>query len=470
MIDVFLSFENEHNLLGKEVDGFHYWAYLRWEIYKELLRIKTGSLTLRSKEKPTIKDCLNALVNCTFRHPLIRAKQHDVLFVIHPRRVWNGESFECIYTDELAKSLGDLSTSIEIMYDGNHLRPPSTANLLYLDYITVIHTVLSKLFKKLYRKKHIELIKISEYLDSMIGENFGISIGCEFISKLMVSKYIYFAHIKKSIAHLLKKIQPKVILEVVGYGPKQQIINEAASALNIPTIELQHGVINQGNVAYNYLKTGDYPLFPDKIFLFGTYWMNSRFPIAKDCLAATGFPYHERLALKYPKINSDRKALRILVLSQPHIKSELLAMVIELLELLELKGIEYKLIYKPHPVEYLNEAEQCGILTKFDSVTIAQSGYPLYKCFSESDIQIGVSSAAMYEGLAYNLKTFVYQLEIAEMYMDDLAKRRYARYFKNADELAGMIEDRDYFEDINANEFFAPNSLDNILKEINKYL
>ena len=55
---------------------------------------------------------------------------------------------------------------------------------------------------------------------------------------------------------------------------------------------------------------------------------------------------------------------------------------------------------------------------------------------------MGYTSTAIYESLAFNLKTYIYKDKLSELYMEDLCEMNYAEYFTNAEELALKIKNK----------------------------
>ena len=126
MIDKFLEFEEDHNLLVSTINNFHYWAYIRFEIYRNILRIENDRIPSQEKSRWEIRKKLQLLKNCTIHHPMLHAKQKDVLFIPHHRRMWDGKRYCCIYTDDLATELGDACVSAESYSKSGHMIPSST--------------------------------------------------------------------------------------------------------------------------------------------------------------------------------------------------------------------------------------------------------------------------------------------------------------------------------------------------------
>ena len=121
----------------------------------------------------------------------------------------------------------------------------------------------------------------------------------------------------------------------------------------------------------------------------------------------------------------------------------------------------FKLIYKLHPGEYGTWKENYDYLTKavdkFDNITvIVKNQLPLYELFAKSYYQIGAFSTAIYEGLAFNCKTFIINVPGVE-YLDDLIDKNIVKKVKNSKELIDYLKedekneiifkeyDKDYF-------------------------
>ncbi|WP_239638574.1 hypothetical protein [Halorubrum distributum] len=97
---------------------------------------------------------------------------------------------------------------------------------------------------------------------------------------------------------------------------------------------------------------------------------------------------------------------------------------------------------------------------------IDESEPPLYQLFAESSAQIGVGSTAVYEGLCFDLETFVFEADGADV-LQPLVEDGAASRIESVDELAGQLGsgsagrfDREWF--------FKSDSVANILKELER--
>jgi hypothetical protein len=86
----------------------------------------------------------------------------------------------------------------------------------------------------------------------------------------------------------------------------------------------------------------------------------------------------------------------------------------------DIYGQEYKIKYKVHPNEDIGSYSESHI-----NLEVVGSEVDVHTLLTESSIQIGVYSAALYEGLALGCRTYIVDLPGCE-HMDDVIKRGYA--------------------------------------------
>jgi hypothetical protein len=119
---------------------------------------------------------------------------------------------------------------------------------------------------------------------------------------------------------------------------------------------------------------------------------------------------------RYKYRNVQRQKNQIVVLSQGAIGRRLADVIATCATALE----NHRIVYKLHPGEYerWREYESLVRLSEMENVTV-KTDCNLYELFAQSEIQIGVFSAAIYEGIAFGLKTVLVDLPGLE-YMTDL--------------------------------------------------
>ena len=260
---------------------------------------------------------------------------------------------------------------------------------------------------------------------------------------------------------ILKKVQPQLIFIVCSYGKENFI--EACKEKEIPVIEIQHSVVTRYHVGYSFEEYRTKKTFPDYIFAFGDYWKeNITYPIEKDKIFSIGFPDLEISRKKYEEIE---KKKQIVFISQPWVGIHLSKIAVELNKV---ENLAYKVIYKLHPKEVNTWKKEFPWLLKSGIEVVDHEGKGLYELFAESEIQVGVNSTALFEGLFFGVKTLLFDYFGID-YMEDLLKSKAAEKFSDVDDLVKKIKKIKETE-FDTDYFFRSNSLKNVATRLKKMI
>jgi hypothetical protein len=255
-------------------------------------------------------------------------------------------------------------------------------------------------------------------------------------------------------------VKPKAIFLVCSYVGREIYI-EAAQALSIPVIELQHGSINPYHVGYSYDRGSFKSLFPDYFLSFGRFWEGAvQLPIESENVMTLGFPYLDRKLSMTKKI----KKKQILFISQWTIGKELSEFAVKLNENLP---PDWNLIFKLHPKEFLDWKKYYGKLADSNISVISDDSSSLYDLLGESAIQIGVYSTALFEGLALGCQTYIVELSGC-VNMEPLVKNGLCDLVKDPSEILFHYRTDDSL--VNKDYFFADNWQTNLNKALKKWL
>ena len=438
LINRFIKFEEDKNLFNLKIKGIYFWPHIRATIYNKIRSEKFNLGVERTKisNLKRISYYLKNLYDSIKKNPFYHIRQVDLLVFNHPRRVkLDNNNWISIYTDYFLNKIDMSYYVFERPYLGQHFKPIITQNIRYLDLIYRIAS-LSKLKRYLnyFSKKEKFLV---ETIQQNIENEFNIDFEDRFLLKLLSSKIPNVKNINKIYTFLIEKIDPKFIVEVAYCNSHHIVINEIASKKNIITIELQHGVIGKDHIAYNFFKKRNYKWFPDYIVLFGDFWKNNaRFPVENDHLKIFGFPHHNRMVRNYSNIKYSGK-IRILFISQGPIGHELSKLAYSLNKILDTD--KYQIIYKLHPGEYGHWKNIYKELLNSSIKVIDNQKKNLYYYFSTSRYQVGVCSTALYEGLSFNLITFIYKTKLST-YMSDLYNNNIAYLIEDENEILKLLE------------------------------
>ena len=448
-LDYVIDTEVKYDLYNKEIDGFHLWVYERAEFIWEIERKKYALNTGHSMPKESVLERLWRIAGMfgnAFFHSWTSGRHVNVLFLCHERRVLIDGQYECIYTDQIAECLSD-SISLERPHHGRHYRPPRTRHLYYTDRVelkkTLFYLVEMKLRLDKYRKirSRIEQILVEPLKELM--ELYEVDCEMEYFIQLALAGYYDYQYKCRAYDKLLRKLHPKMIIEVVGYNADCMIVNEIAKTMSIPTVELQHGATGREHIGYNYAQGVVLQQAPDYFLAFSDFWIDTaRGPIPENCQFAVGYPYLERQSKRYKEVTLRETDPRIILfLSQGPVGERLSAIAVQLRQLLPQK--EYRILYKLHPNEFLGWRDRYPELYASGLEVIDNNSKNLYEYFAMCSMQVGgFTTTAIYEGLCFGLDTYIYDYCVAPE-MRRLCESGYGQLFENVDQLAEQIRDYD---------------------------
>jgi hypothetical protein len=350
-----------------------------------------------------------------------------LIFRFPRRRKYYLGGYEDIYTDDLIDEIGYKHC---VVIDKPYLRRhyvPQRHSSFHIEMVYLISRI-CKYIKPYYDS--IPMDKMIDRIQSYLEEKY-IYIEEINIKNIITYKRFFADYI--SYLYMLKWLRPKKVLLLVSYFQAPLVL--AASTLQIPTVELQHGVIASEHLGYSMSIGMKKRTFPDYLLLFGNYWKQSvdNMPLPPERLIVFGYPYFERVSKKNSSMT--RMKNNIVLISQRAIGKELSQFAVRLAVL---KKDSYKIFFKLHPGERnrarkiypeLYEAQRQGLLEVVDTDTPA-----LYTLFAQSYWQIGVYSTALFEGIALGCQTILVDLPGIE-YMEPLVKRGYAQLVGKPEEI-----------------------------------
>lgn len=463
LLEQFIFFEDENNLIEWEIDNIPIWELIRMNVFtdlKEKLVNKNFNIQKR-KINNGIGIFLKFIKNSIFQNPFTITKQIDFLIFNHPRRKFNSGFYEDIYIDTLLP-IFDIEKYIVIEgYVNNnvaHYNPIKTNNLYYLDAIQYPSKIISHLPFG-YKLSIDDKNKISS-IEKSINLNWNtqvFNLEQQIVTYVKRWNFVYPKFLK-----LLNKTFPKKIINVVSYSFFNQVMTFAAKEKKIPVIEIQHGTIGKFHIAYNfkniknvYLKT-----FPTHLLAWGHVWIKeARIPLSIKNINIVGFPYLENFQ---SNLKIKRKLKQILVISQ--YREDLALFTKRIAENLP----EYDIIYKAHPSEYQIIETKYHYLKKIPNIKIvADDNLFLYELFMQSNFVLGVHSTALIESLAFCPNVFIVKLPGWE-YFEDLEASNNLKFISNIAEILKNIKGIVPKESCNdISNYFEKASMNNIFKLIN---
>ncbi|TKX82266.1 hypothetical protein [Halorubrum sp. SD626R] len=382
------------------------------------------------------------------------SKENDILvYGTGRRRLEPNNKFWDVYFDPIYKSGLKNYIHLERPRNASHYSPIQTEDFKYIDLILYGSQIPLKLGLEkptIPNNVNKELIEIKEKIKNEFGVN--VNIKTLVRDNLHLRKTRHFLFNK-----LLRRINPKVLIIECSYG-KETLI-EVSKSLNIPVIELQHGIITKHHLGYSY-KNATKRMFPDYLLVWGDYWKESaEIPLPDDRVISTGYPYLDYKKEEHNNINTRKQ---VVFISQDTIGEELSELAVSLSQY---DNFDYKIVYKLHPKEYQKWKGKYPNLLRADLRVVGGDGPGIYKLLAESSIQIGVYSTALFEGIAFGLDTYVYKIS-GWRSIEELVNNGPAQVISSPKQVLSLIGQSNKNE--KSIHIFKNNGVKNTIEEINR--
>jgi hypothetical protein len=166
--------------------------------------------------------------------------------------------------------------------------------------------------------------------------------------------------------------------------------------------ELQHGVITPYHPCYHYRGRPYVPYAPDYMLAFGSFWSESTDLAGNTKWVAIGSENIERLRATA----GQKLSRRVLVLSQGTIGPQLFELALAAAK----KTPDWNFVFCPHPYEHADAYRVR--LKRYMPINMSISGAAenLYDLLARTEVQIGVYSTSLFEGMTLGARTIVADL------------------------------------------------------------
>jgi len=451
LIEEFERFEEECSLFDVKIDNVPVWERVRKGVFDEIKQQSGAGQAYTSVDLDVNDQIEGAKLwakNLFYRNPYL-APESDFLFVGHPRRKEQPDGYWWdLYCDPLHEHCSLDSVHFEMPYLLDHRSPAKTDSLRYLEFIHYSGTILRKLGLCNFALSTDERSRVED-IEMEVRRRFDTEVSlADRILRHLQNRRCRLGLYKR----LLGRVDPAVAVVVVSYG--NHLFVEACKQEGVPVVEVQHGVIHPYHLGYSFPGDRTKTVFPDYLLTWGEFWSdNMELPIPDERVIPVGYPHFEQSKNQYENFESRNQ---IIFISQGSIGKQLSKFA---LNVDRHSAIDHDVVYKLHPKEYDHWQEKYPWLVDADFEVIDSSEPPLYELFAESHAQVGVYSTAIYEGLAFDLDTYIYDCSESDV-MDPLIREGSAKLVSSADELTPNVGETTYSFD--SEYYFSSNAVENV--------
>jgi len=479
VFEKFLEFEEAEHLHLLRWRNLKIWDYIRYHMFYEIAQYSNHPETDIKKRSATDRliEFAKSFINYLADIIKCSGKRYSTIFFNTTERTMliDGKMVNP-YNYPVIKSLVSIAREgdgiLLIDETGSDVKPQNyPSDILRPRWADILGKTTITLKEFLSPDKQIA--EMAEDIAQKVEKHFRLKID---VYKIIRKYFMYSIARKKRYLKLFKKFGTRTII-FADNGNMKGII-EAAKELGIISIDTQHSLLSDLNILYRYKPSvpQEDRICSDYFFSFGDYWHRYMANYGTK-LIPVGFPYFDieyKRALESPKTACNKNNNRniIIISGGCYLRDVLIDITLGLSRILP---PEYHIYYKLRVEEYARwrdfyppEFSRIKNMTIIDNNDIS-----LYEYFAISSYQVGSNSGAIYEGLAFNLTTFIIKYgfyeEMKPLYEE--GENKVAYLVETAEEISEIIL-RDKPADITSStqirdKFFKKNSISNFLEALN---
>ena len=414
LLDEFIDHEERAGLFELGIAGFDYWHGIRQQVFhsvlmgRGLMRRPHGSFrdqSLRQRLRPHPERWPE-----TIRRNLWNKLTHrDLLVIPHPRYLANQGDHICPYSGPLLAGSSYSRWVIKDLYRAEHAFPILDPDVRYLEWARRRAAIGAHVagLGRIANLGSSARRQITQW-SSELRRVFGAGPSTEQAVALTRQALRHDCTLGPLYERLLDDIAPRAVVLVVHYSHRNLPLTPRARARGIPVIELQHGFVGPMHVAYNLAPGRSHEALPDYLLTFGDFWRRQtpRLPLADDRVVPVGYGWLEMEKNRARRDRQDRRRT-VLFVSQGPVAADLgraAAFVAG-----QLPASDWRFRFKHHPSDIDGWRARYPELARAP-VEVVDRPTSIYDELATADVQVGVYSTAVFEGLSFGLDTVVMAL------------------------------------------------------------
>ena len=414
-----LDAEAEHGLLSLRAEGAPLWQRIRFEVHRRLL-VETGAMgppePVASEVRSRFMARARTLRASVRRSAFFGPPRCEVLFAGSGRRVLDAEwGWYAPCCGPVAHACG-LRPLVAEYYLGRWGPAAPGVPTRYLDRLHLT----SLPGRAVGRPPAMapDVVATLQQAARTLHLRTGVSLDLDSITRRDLAAR---RHDLPCYRGLLERCGARLVVVECGYD-KHSLL-EAARGMQVPVVELQHGVLSRHHFGYHFPRgDGRPPLAPDWFFAWGEYWRTAAdLPLPAERVLAIGFPRFDRdraeARTSHDRLRAPaRGSGTVLFLSQAMLGDTLSRFAADLAE----QGLRERIVFRLHPREEDGWQVRYPWLRKA-GVRVCGSETPLYPQLAGAPVHVGTFSTALFEGLALGARLYLVPAPGIE-YMDELVR------------------------------------------------
>ncbi len=441
--------ELKYELMTWQIQDLHVWPLVRIFIFNELTQKKVTGIRNNEGKSSLFKEAISGLLEL---FKLTLKSRTGIKGLIFSSQIYRQE-IEGLFYNRFAdpildsQSLDDNSQFLfETAKQNEYTRSNYKGNRLVklspiLDLLQLL-TILKQKFSKsnLHIKQNIEqIVELPEQVRKKLIKKLNRQFQ-------LIPYYQRFSHL------LLKQYQGEQVFFVCYYGLLNMVMISEAKKLNIPTVDIQHGVISDKHIAYAFqqLPADGYNSLPNEFWTWSTYeascinhWAQS---FSEYEAKNMGNPWIE--AVKENKIDFGNLADQIKQEEKPIIlytlsnRADIFPEY--LVEAIKALSGKYAFWLRLHPRQLAFKSkieEQLKALELFNCVELERATYlPLPLILRHTKLHITQFSTVVLEAAYFEVPSLLFH-PLGKTYFEDNPLKKYVYFYDHKKgEMANLLE------------------------------
>ena len=373
----------------KDANGIYYWDIFRFDIFDELT--EGGQSSSNNKGKVSNRLPFISLVKQLLNNiKIIFRKRCNFYIFASSRNRYNGTS---TLFDQNTHGLISMLPKDQVLVQETYAADQKT---LYDEYDRLFGlNSLARLFKKPRIVPFDEFNELVQEIKSVFPQ-----------SKVTLEQFInlYYRFYKER--QLYKVVFKNLCVEKVFMSQNglQKGLFAAAKDSGVLVYEMQHGIVNDGHLAYSYPRIDgidDKVYRPAYMCTLSDFWLKDVYmPYTKKIVLGNDYFKPSIDISKKPQLN------KILVVSSSFMRNELWLFLDSCKEYWP-DFRKYEIVYKLHPNEYSCVEEYKEHFREFNNITVSTNEKNISQWMEDCSTLLTILSTAAYEALQCNRKVIV---------------------------------------------------------------
>ena len=444
VLAAFLDFEEREQLFERTVQGVTYWQLIRHDVFRETLEAlgQSAPAHLRLEQLPIrswLGPQLRQLPTTVLRSRLWNLPRADLVVATHPRWLPHQGRYICPYSQPLLWGTSRSRLLLTGHFQGRYFTPDAGEPTRYVDLALALSHGQFRLRELIGRGLSAEDERELDALTRSLAAQLGAAPKPAAIRRRARTAVLAQLGLTPHLSRLLDQVKPRLVLNVVGYRLVHQLLTLSARARGIPVAELQHGTIGRSHAAYNFSPGRRPATFPDYLLTFGEVFRTIApgLPLPAANVRAIGYGYLALQQGAHPRHMRTHAPRTALFISQRDIGAALAQLAVDVRARLPKGALE--IVYRLHPSEAQGWRERYPSLARSGIRVEEATARSLYAAQADADVQVGVYSTALMEGMAFGLDTVLVGLPGHEQ-LAFLVEQSLARRADDVETLTNMLK------------------------------